>query len=328
MPLPLVDRGPEDPEAPELDLGEDLRRLLDDDSHLLDELDEHQEDESGEPEWLAGVAEALGFKSMNLDGDILDDDGDDQEDPEEGDEPDDEDDEAAGAEAVSAVVAVPLQESLDMRILSTTERWRNMVTWAFKMAKSKSHEALVDKGISLIKYRDPELKGTSDASENLLFVRWEDVSRMEARPITLDKGNYIKALVCCNIPKIKCNVSDILIKDTGTKMTRAAGPLRDTLPEWCVHIADFHNAQTFAGPTEPGLEVSETARCLDCFVHGRAQRWAKRKSNQFFRENNLYRCCKCLLYWHKHCVQKYVGQLGPIAAAVAAPFTCPGCAVI
>ena len=312
--IPVQDVDHDDDDDDDDGLGQELADLLDDGTFYQDDDPKHGESlEDEEADWLQGIGAEL---DLDLDGNVVD-----EAEEDESDESEEEDAPASVLGPALAKLPISLQDS----VVEAGQRCRTDLLKAFETA-SRNPGAIYPKGISLIVYKCPPGAAASCASgdttadpDQIMFVRWEDVSMLSARQITLDSENRIKAIVCCQVPKIQCHLSKIIIKDTGVAMAKEKGMLRTVMPDWCVKIHSHHTAKTFAGPTDPRLEQS--AACLVCTVLKKRVRKRFGKNSGLLSRWSLFRCVGCLSYWHKHCVELYQAD----TAEIEAPFLCPVC---
>ena len=330
-----VDEVEEDEEDAELegdDLGMELAAMIDDDYAVLQEGDEDQEDD--QDEWLAGLAAEVpevieASTCLTLEGDLELDEDDELQDGSE--------DQIADAEAVGVIAAVATHgcKPLEAEVVAESHRMRlHLKTSLETLEASNSTATIFDRVISLIRYKPAGGSGSgNEFVDEHMFVRWSNVTSMQAHQVSLDRENRIKSIVFGVMPKLDCNMSEIVIKDTGVQLARERGVLRTSMPDWCVSVAAWCSCKVFAGPAEHSLEFSSSALCIVCSAlpeHGKTfMKHARGKAAKAMAlgglsdisPSSLFRCAGCLAYWHKNCIELYVGGLEEITA----PFVCPCC---
>ena len=327
-----VDEVEEDAELEEDGLGMELAAMIDDDYAVLQEGDEDQEDD--QDEWLAGLAAEVpevteASTCLTLEGDLELDEDDELQDGSE--------DEIADAEAVGVVAAVATHgcKPLEAEVVAESHRMRLHLQKSLEtLEANNSTAAIFDRGISLIRYKSAPGSGKGkELVDEHMFVRWNDVTRMQAYQVSLDRENRIKSIVFGVAPKLDCHMSEIVIKDTGVLLAREKGLLRTSMPDWCVSVAAWCSCKMFAGPAEHSLEFSSSALCIVCSAlpeHGKTfMKHARGKAAKAMAPGglsdisptSLFRCAGCLAYWHKNCIELYGGGLEEITA----PFVCPCC---
>ena len=148
---------------------------------------------------------------------------------------------------------------------------------------------------------------------NILFVRWTDASKMEARPISLDRFNRVKTLVAYRIPIVNYNGATVIIGDTTAIMFQTTASGRHQMPAWCLAMERLWQAQYFSGPL---LSDSRPDECIVC-----EQLRAHLGVPAPFASDDRFVCKSCTSVWHGECACDWAGD--PYFAFH--PFVCPYC---
>jgi len=176
-------------------------------------------------------------------------------------------------------------------------------------------DSLEDRTISLIEHDD-----------SVVFAYWTHAARHRYRPITIWKGNRVKAIVPARVPEVEAPNCRIIVHRTpAVMMMRKASEGADVMPEWCLRLHVNAEAALYGGPIHV---EAESAICTLCVAT--AAIVGEGAVEPLRDELHRAHCCNTL--WHAVCTRTMAAFLGDPGAGEVAPdmiskFTCGVCAL-